>query len=145
MTGPSPTRQICSECGRVSPVGFYVPDEVWEKAIPEPQQANIFCIMCFTQLADQKCLSWDNEISFYPTSKKTHRSQIREAGLVSIRKAREKRDMTQEELADLAQISRTYLSELERGNASSVSLSIAQRISAALGRSIDSLLFPAND
>lgn len=71
-----PVREICSECGRVSPVGFWVPDRVWSKVMPDDRQHDVMCIMCFARLADQKMVQWDEEIEFFPVSKKTHREQV---------------------------------------------------------------------
>ena len=71
-----PVREICSECGRVSPVGFWVPDDTWKEVMPEDRQHAIMCIMCFARMADQQFIRWDEEIKFFPVSKKSHRKQI---------------------------------------------------------------------
>lgn len=57
-------------------MGFKVPDEVWAEVMPDDRQHNIMCIMCFARLADQQMIAWDEEIEFFPVSKKTHREQI---------------------------------------------------------------------
>lgn len=49
-----------------------------------------------------------------------------------IRKCREARKMTQQELADKAGISRTYLSNLERGVSANPTLDIVTRLSKAM-------------
>lgn len=49
-----------------------------------------------------------------------------------VRKLRRAADMTQEDLAGLARIDRTYISELERGKDRSPSLEVAQRLALAL-------------
>ncbi len=56
----------------------------------------------------------------------------------SIRKRREARDFTQEELAELAGLDRTYISDVERGGRN-LSLSSIARIAKALGTSISDL------
>lgn len=56
---------------------------------------------------------------------------------------RKKMNMTQEQLAARAGISRCYLSNIERG-ACPPSLKVAQAISSILGESTD-VLFPAQD
>lgn len=74
-----PTREICSECGRVSAVGFHVPDVIWRAAIPEDRRRDTFCIGCFALYADRKFVPWDKDIKFFPVSRRTHR-QFFEAG-----------------------------------------------------------------
>jgi len=71
-----PVREICSECGRVSPVGFHVPDHVWEEVMPDDRQHDIMCIMCFARRADRQFVKWDEQIELFPVSKKTHREAI---------------------------------------------------------------------
>jgi hypothetical protein len=66
------TREICKACGRVNPVGFTVPDDVWNAATDRFD--GVLCILCFAQRADDSGLSWDNAIEFYPVSLATHRS-----------------------------------------------------------------------
>lgn len=72
----APSRETCSECGKISAVGFHVPDEIWRQAIPPDRQQDIFCIGCFVLYADRRYLPWDGEIEFYPVSKKTHREFV---------------------------------------------------------------------
>ncbi|MEZ2660822.1 helix-turn-helix transcriptional regulator [Aneurinibacillus aneurinilyticus] len=57
--------------------------------------------------------------------------------------ARQEADLTQEELAKKAKISRSLLSNIERGYAAP-SLQTAHRISKALKKPIDSLFFNDN-
>lgn len=66
------TRELCTLCGRFSPVGFWVPRSTWE-AVAGHYQHNILCIMCF-MLGDEKGIQWDQEIKFYPVSFVTHRA-----------------------------------------------------------------------
>ena len=62
------SREICRSCWRPSPVGFSVPDAAW-KAVRHPQlPGDVLCIICFAQLADEKLIQWDREITFYPVS-----------------------------------------------------------------------------
>lgn len=75
----SPTREICSECAKLSAVGFHVPDRIWAAAIPSPRREDIFCLQCFSRLADRAYVAWDREIAFYPVSKRTHREIVQGA------------------------------------------------------------------
>jgi hypothetical protein len=65
------TREICKACGRVNPLGFSVPDGVWNLATDHFQF--VLCIMCFAQRADEAGLRWDQEIEFFPVSLASHR------------------------------------------------------------------------
>jgi len=61
-------REICSLCYEVERVGFWVPDEIWELAVHRSQINDIICLSCFTRLADERRVQWDEEIKFYPVS-----------------------------------------------------------------------------
>ena len=61
-------REICSLCHEVSRVGFHVPDEVWKLSVHVSQQNNLICLRCFTRLADERGVRWDDDIKFYPVS-----------------------------------------------------------------------------
>ena len=65
---PVPTRSICGLCHKRMAVYFYVKDEIWKAAIPEPIQPAEICFECFVEFADEKLLEWDKGIEFYPTS-----------------------------------------------------------------------------
>ncbi len=65
-------REICKICFDVNRVGFHVPDEVWQAAIPEYYGRNIVCLTCFTRLADERAIPWDHEIEFFPVSLVSH-------------------------------------------------------------------------
>jgi hypothetical protein len=67
-----PTREICSICGDIVRIGFWVPDDIWREVIPEKSQNDIFCLNCFTKRADDKFMSWDHQILFFPVSLRTH-------------------------------------------------------------------------
>ncbi len=64
------TREICKACGRINPVGFAVPPDVWERVTGG--YPFVLCIMCFAQRADDAGVQWDREIEFYPISLRTH-------------------------------------------------------------------------
>lgn len=57
-----------------------------------------------------------------------------------VRRLRREKDWSQDDLADRADIHRTYLSSLERTGARNPTIRVAQRIAAALGVSMGSLL-----
>lgn len=66
------TREICAQCHHISRVGFLVPDDIWRQVVPPEMRDKNWCIACFTELADEKYVSWDRKISFYPVSLNTH-------------------------------------------------------------------------
>jgi transcriptional regulator with XRE-family HTH domain len=57
-----------------------------------------------------------------------------------LRKLREERNMTQEELAKLAKVTRSHLSLLEAGHRTNPSLDVLKRLARALGVSVTELL-----
>ena len=64
-------REICSLCHEVSRVGFHVPNRIWWLAVHISQQNNLICLRCFTRLADERGVRWDDDIKFYPVSQLT--------------------------------------------------------------------------
>lgn len=58
----------------------------------------------------------------------------------AVRDMRKKRNLTQEALANMVNISRTHLSEIENGNAVP-SVFVAQRIAKALKVKVESIFF----
>lgn len=66
------TRERCGICNKVSPIGFKVPDEIWEIAIPDYYRSSVMCINCFISFADERLIEWDKDIKFYPVSLRTH-------------------------------------------------------------------------
>ena len=66
-----PHRQFCSICHEVDRVTFDVPDEIWELSTHESQRNNIICLSCFTKMADERGVKWDDNIKFYPVSQIT--------------------------------------------------------------------------
>ena len=67
-----PHREICALCHEVSRVGYHVPDDVWGAAIHAHWKDDIICLQCFTRIADEKGVEWDQGITFYPVSWITH-------------------------------------------------------------------------
>lgn len=65
------TREICCNCGKSSPVGFSVPDSVWEQSVPVKYINRTLCIICFASFSDESLVKWDDEIEFFPVSLKT--------------------------------------------------------------------------
>lgn len=76
-TQRQPHREICSLCHEVSRVGFSVPNEIWKLAVHISQINNIICLRCFTRLADERGVQWDNIIGFFPVSQVSHIIEIR--------------------------------------------------------------------
>jgi len=66
------TREICKVCYRPNAVGFTVPDSVWKQVVPEALRGSVLCLQCFTTLADEVMIAWDEGIKFYPVSLYTH-------------------------------------------------------------------------
>lgn len=67
-----PHREICGLCNRVSPVGFWVPNDVWESVVHTSRMQDIHCLSCFIERADEKLIDWSDEIKFYPVSLRSH-------------------------------------------------------------------------
>jgi hypothetical protein len=65
---PRAAREICRCCWRPSPVGFSVPDEVWKQSVHPRFQASVLCLGCFARFADERLVTWDEEIEFWPVS-----------------------------------------------------------------------------
>jgi hypothetical protein len=66
------SREICSLCHEINRVGFHVPNKIWEAAISRKHINNTICLRCFTRLADERSVRWDEDIKFYPVSWLTH-------------------------------------------------------------------------
>jgi hypothetical protein len=49
---PAEQRQRCKRCGSVDGFNFDVPDELWERVVPEPLRTRVVCLACFDELAD---------------------------------------------------------------------------------------------
>lgn len=62
------TREVCKNCGRVSAVGFDVPDATWKAVVPERFAERVLCLTCFSMFGDEQMVPWDREIQFYPVS-----------------------------------------------------------------------------
>lgn len=45
-----------------------MPDEIWSAAIPKSMHGRVVCLSCFTRLADEAGLRWDEQITFWPVS-----------------------------------------------------------------------------
>lgn len=70
-------REICRCCCRPSPVGFLVPDEIWNLSVPQvyssdPLRDRPLCIVCFAMFADEAGIEWDRDIEFFPVSLVSH-------------------------------------------------------------------------
>lgn len=66
------TREICKACNQISAVGFSVPDEMWEVAVPSHLRNGVLCIACFVRFADEQLIPWDRVIQFHPVSLALH-------------------------------------------------------------------------
>ena len=66
------TRERCGICHKISPVGFWVPNEVWEACVHPRHQNDVLCLSCFISMADEKLVRWDKHIQFYAVSLASH-------------------------------------------------------------------------
>lgn len=72
-------REICKRCWRINPLGFSVPDDIWQAAVPEGLRDRVLCILCFDELATGAGVDWTaGPVAFYPVSGVQHRRE--EAG-----------------------------------------------------------------
>ena len=71
------TREICKACWEINRIGFSVPDEIWNAAVPVKLRDSILCLNCFTRFADEQLIPWDAQIKFFPVSAKTHFRQFK--------------------------------------------------------------------
>lgn len=65
-------RNICYLCHEVIRVSFHVPDIIWKLVLHKSQKNYKVCERCFTRIADEKGIQWDNEIEFHSVSWITH-------------------------------------------------------------------------
>jgi hypothetical protein len=63
-----PTREMCKLCHSVNRVGFIADSAVWEAVVPEPFRDSVVCLGCFTRIADEKLIAWEDEMEFFPIS-----------------------------------------------------------------------------
>ncbi len=69
---------MCSICRHVNAVGFSVPNEVWESVVPLEFKSRVVCLSCFTRMADEKLILWDEDIELYPVSLASHVADVKE-------------------------------------------------------------------
>lgn len=67
-----PSRERCACCKRYSPVGFSVPNAIWDLVVANEFYHSILCVSCFADMGDERLVEWDTEIEFYPVSLATH-------------------------------------------------------------------------
>lgn len=65
-------RETCKRCWRANPLGFHVPDEVWNAAVPLELRGRVLCILCFDELATERGVQWDRDVQLFPVSGITH-------------------------------------------------------------------------
>ncbi len=76
MSDPFTSREICKICYHVNPVGFSVPDGIWQAVVPEGFRDKVVCFTCFARLGDERCVEWDREIELFPVSMATHLGKV---------------------------------------------------------------------
>lgn len=112
------TRERCKDCGRYSPLGFHVPDEVW--AAVAPPGMNVLCIVCFDYHATENGIDWVPHVSEWaPVSGVMHarvragRSGRERAGGLDVNEVAERIVADCDEKAGLQQRIATLESERE--------------------------------
>jgi len=73
----TPTRERCGVCHKVSPVSFHVPNDVWLRVVPSYFRETPICILCFASFGDERLIAWEDEITCYPVSLRTHLEKVR--------------------------------------------------------------------
>lgn len=71
-----PARPRCSYCRRYYSVDFFVPDAMWALVVHEAKRANAACLVCFTMMADERLVRWDEDIEFRPISLERQRIEV---------------------------------------------------------------------
>lgn len=77
------TRERCGLCHHISPIGFWVPNEIWDAVVHPHYHEAIHCLQCFTDRADAKLIEWDRDIQFYPVSFVAHLRRAHEDTLAA--------------------------------------------------------------
>ena len=70
------SREICKICYQVNAIGFNVPDDIWRAVVPPHLVNRIVCLNCFTRLADEKLIAWDEHIELFPVSMNSHIAEL---------------------------------------------------------------------
>ncbi len=65
---PLSMREICKICYKTNPIGFKVPDDIWEAVVPAHLETRVVGLWCFVHLADAKMIPWAHNIEFFPVS-----------------------------------------------------------------------------
>lgn len=71
-----PSRERCQCCNRYSAVGFWVPNRVWDRVVPNQFHESPLCVACFADMGDERMIAWDQEIQFFPVSLATHHDVV---------------------------------------------------------------------
>ena len=104
-----PTREVCSICGNISRVGFWVPDKIWKQVMHVSLQNNIVCLECFAKRADEKLIKLRkkaNDIEFFvSTLEYDHQESCRNE---LCRKTRELRNLQHEYVIKIKNIQIMY-------------------------------------
>lgn len=67
------TREICKACWRPNPIGFLVPNKIWNAVVPELLLGGVICIMCFDMFATESGIDWVcPELELFPVSGMMH-------------------------------------------------------------------------
>ena len=56
-------RQWCSACRCEEKFNFHVPDEVWQKVVPEDYRNRVVCLACFDEFARRNNVDYSDSIS----------------------------------------------------------------------------------
>ena len=56
------TRELCKCCYKFNPVGYNMPDEIWNKVVPEEFRNKVLCLTCFDYFATENGVDWTKHI-----------------------------------------------------------------------------------
>ena len=56
-------RQHCKVCSCEEKFNFHVPDDIWEKVVPESYREKVVCLSCFDRFAREYDVSYADAIS----------------------------------------------------------------------------------
>lgn len=76
------TRELCRICLHENPVGFVVPDSIWDAVVPEDLRNSVVCLSCFASIGDDKMIDWDRDIQFFPVSRASFHAHLKSDGTV---------------------------------------------------------------
>ena len=61
----------CESCGHLYSPSWRAPDEIWNKVVGVTDGGELYCVDCFSEIAEQKNINlyWECEVGEFPTIK----------------------------------------------------------------------------